>query len=237
MNSIILTSGPAFSIKKGNGERKSIRLRNEALVKHLKNNIDGYNNLLFICSSPDDYEKNELYSSVITKSLSLSGFKFDMVDLIDSRNWLFTKGLINNSNLVILLGGHPLNQMSFFEDIELKDKLRKYKGCLMAISAGTINLATNDYCSKDDDIEESCYYKGLGLVDINVEPHFDINDKTRIDSILNEDSKKKPFFALPDDSIIVYKDNQYLLEGEGYYFKDGTHTKVNGNITNLVGGK
>ena len=101
MNSIILTSGPTFSEVKENGQRKAIKLSNLNLVDVLKKEIEKFDNLLFICSSPDDYKKNEEYSALITKSLSLSGIKFQISDVIDSRNWLFSKGLISNSDLIL----------------------------------------------------------------------------------------------------------------------------------------
>lgn len=226
MKSIILTSGPEFTIKNENGERKAIKLTNEALVQTLNSEIEQYDNLLFICSTPDDYKKNEEYAKLITKSLSLSGFKFAMSDLIDSRNWLFSKGLINGANLVVLLGGDPLQQMEFFNAIELKEKLKRYKGCLLGISAGTINMAKNVYCSKDESIEETLYYKGLGLTDINVEPHFDIEDTNRINDVLLVDSGKKPFVALPNESFIVIKDGTVNLHGDAYYFNNGEYNKI-----------
>ena len=163
---------------------------------------------------------------IITKSLSLSGFKFKMVDIIDSRNWLFSKGLINNSDLIILLGGNPIEQMEFFNNIELKEKLKKYKGCLMGISAGSVNMATNVYCSKDDEIENSMYYKGLGVCDICIEPHFEANNTQRIDNILLVDSKKREFVALPDESFIVIKKDVVDLYGDAYYFKDGEYKAI-----------
>ena len=126
MNSIILTSGPEFSVKNEKGERKAIKLANASLVEILKKSIKKYDNILFICSSPDEYKKNEEFSQIITKSLSLAGMKFQMSDLIDSRNWLFSKGLIVNSDLIVLLGGNPIEQMEFFNNIELKNKLKKY---------------------------------------------------------------------------------------------------------------
>jgi peptidase E len=236
MKSIILTSGPIFSIKNENGDRKAIKLENEELVNVLKNGIEKYDNLLFICSSPDDYKKNDEYAKIITKSLSLSGLKFNMSDIIDSRNWLFSKGLVGNSDLIILLGGNPIEQMDFFNSIELKEKLKKYKGCLMGVSAGSINLANQVYCSKDDEIENSTYYRGLGFTDINIEPHFDIKDTTRIDDILLNDSKKRPFVALPDDSFIVIKKEDISLNGDGYYFSEGAYQKINGNINELYRG-
>ena len=226
MKSIILTSGPNFSIKKENGELKAIKLTNVDLIDVLKKEIEKYDNLLFVCSSPDDYDKNDMYSQVIAKSLSLSGFKFKMVDIIDSRNWLFSKGLINTSDLIVLMGGNPVEQMEFFNSIELKEKLKKYKGCLMSISAGTVNMAAQTYCSKDEKIESSLYYKGLGFTNINVEPHFDTNDTQRINDILLVDSQKKPFITLDDDSFILVKDDKATLYGESYYFNVGNYEKV-----------
>lgn len=237
MNCIILTSGPKFSEKKENGKIKAVKLSNLNLIETLKREVDKFDNLLFICSSPDDYKKNEEYSEIIAKSLSLSGIKFQMSDLIDSRNWLFSKGLINNSDLIILLGGNPLEQIEFFNDIELKEKLKSYKGCLMGISAGTINMANFSYCSKDEEVEESIYYKGLGVTQVNVEPHFDINDKQRIDEILLEDSKKRSFVALPDESFIVVKKDDISLYGDGYYFYEGNYKKIDENLNKLYSKK
>lgn len=231
---LILTSGQSFS-KKINGERKAIKLENKEFVDYIKKNVKS-NNLLFICSSPDDYKKNEQFASIITKSLSLSGIKFDYCDLLDSRNWLFTKSLVKNSDLIILLGGDPVEQIEFFNSIELKEKIKGTKGCIMGISAGTINLAKNAYCSKDDKIESSIYYKGLGLTDICIEPHFDVEDKERIENILLQDSKKSPFIALPDESFITINDKDISLYGDAYYFSEGDYKKIT-NINEFINKK
>jgi len=222
---LILTSGPEFSVKV-NDQMKAVRLENKEFVNYLKKNVINNNNLLFICSNPDDYKNNEEYAKIIEKSLSLSGIKFNYSDLLDSRNWLFTKSLVKNSDLIILLGGNPLEQMEFFNNIELKDKIKGSKGCVLGISAGTVNMASKVYCSKDEDILESSYYKGLCLTNFAIEPHFDINNKDRINNILLEDSKKSSFIALPNESFITIKDNQINLYGDAYYFNEGNYKKI-----------
>ena len=222
---IILTSGPNFS-KKVNEDRKAIKLENKDLIEQLKKNVSKFDNLLFICSDPYAYEKNEEFAKTIEKSLSLSGIKFNYSDLLDSRNWLFTKSLVNNSDLIILLGGDPLCQMDFFNSIELKNKLKGFKGCIMGISAGSINLANKVYCSADDDIPNTSRYKGLGLTDISIEPHFDKENSDRINNILLNDSKTSPFIALENESFIVINDNGISLYGDGYYFCEGNYKKV-----------
>ena len=222
---IILSSDPMFSVKSEN-KRKAVKLENKDFVESLKQCIGKYDNVLFISSDPDDYKNNENYASTIEKSLSLSGIKFNYSDVLDSRNWLFSRSLIKNSDLVILLGGDPLTQMEFFNNIELKEKLKGYKGCLMGISAGTVNMASYVYCSKDEDIEETLHYKGLGITNINIEPHFEVGNVERINNVLIPDSKQTPFIALPNESFIVIKDKKTELYGEGYYFKDGNFNKI-----------
>lgn len=44
-----------------------------------------------------------------------------------------------------------------------------------------MNLGKIAYCSKDDDFEESIFYDALGLVDITIDPHFDINNKEQVE--------------------------------------------------------
>lgn len=223
---IILTSGPSFSVKKENGQRKAIKIENIDLVDQIKKSVSRYNNLLFVCSDPYDYKKSENYKEIIEKSLSLSGIKFDFSDLIDSRNWLFTRSLIKNSDFIIILGGNPLIQMEFFNSIEFKEKIKDFEGCLMGISAGSINLAKKSYCSKDKENEESTHYKGLGLTNITIEPHFDIEDKERIENILLKDSYTNPFVALPDDSFLVLNDKDIKVFGKAYYFSEGNYKKL-----------
>lgn len=236
MKAIFLTSGPSFTYKNEKGNRVAIKLENKELVECLKKEIENYNNVLLVCSSPDDYEKTDKYSEGIVKSLSLSGFKFKMSDVLDSRNALFSRSLVLNSDLVIFMGGDSLDQITFFNDIEMKDILKRYKGVLLGISAGTMNMADKVYCSKDENIEDTVYYKGLGLTNINVEPHFNVNDTTRINEILLKDSIKKPFIALPDESFIVITKEETKLYGDAYYFNGGKYEKLE-NINRLLESK
>ena len=52
-------------------------------------------------------------------------------------------------------------------------------------------------------------------------------DKKRITEILLEDSKKKPFVALEDDSFIIVKGNTGKIFGNAYYFNNGDYKKIN----------
>ena len=87
-------------------------------------------------------------------------------------------------------------------------------------------MAKKVYCSKDENAETT-YYKGLGLTNINIEPHFNVNNKKRITEILLEDSKKNSFVALEDDSFVILKGNTGKIFGNAYYFKNGDYKKIN----------
>lgn len=222
---LILTSGPNFTVEK-NGVIKAVKLSNKDFVGYLKKNIVNTNNLLFICSNPDDYKKNEEYANAIERSLYLSGIKFEHTDLLDSRNWLFTKSLVKNSDLIILLGGDPVEQIEFFNNIELKAKIKGTKAYIMGISAGSINMANYVYCSKDKNIEKTLHYRGLGLTNINIEPHFNINDKKRMNDVLIPDSKQTTFIALANESFITINNKDVKLYGDAYLFSEGNYKKI-----------
>jgi len=96
------------------------------------------------------------------------------------------------------------------------------------------NKTANVYCSKDDDIESSLYYKGLGLTNIRIEPHFDINDSDRINNVLIPDSNKKSFVALPNESFIVINKGGVSLFGDAYYFNEGKYNKIENNINEII---
>ncbi len=236
MKAIFLTSDPEFTYKKEKENVIANKLENKELVECLKNEIENYNNLLLVCSSPDNYDKTDKYSEQIVKSLSLSGFKFKMSDVLDSRNALFSRSLILNSDLVIFMGGDPLDQITFFNDIEMKDILKRYKGVLLGISAGTMNMAGKVYYSKNENIEKTVYYKGLGLTNINVEPNFNVNDEIRINEVLLKDSIKQSFIALPDESFITIKKEEIKLYGDAYYFNAGKYEKID-NLNKVLENK
>ena len=65
MKAIFLTSGPEFTYKKEKGNLIANKLENKELVECLKNEIENYNNLLLVCSSPDNYDKTDKYSEQI----------------------------------------------------------------------------------------------------------------------------------------------------------------------------
>lgn len=84
-----------------------------------------------------------------------------------------------------------------------------------------MNLATNSYYSKDEDYPESVIYKGLGITDITIDPHFDINNEEQVNEI-RTNSKKIKIIGLPNDSAIVISNNNIGYIGTVYIFENGS---------------
>lgn len=224
MATLFLTSGIHF-YKDGKNGLISDRIKNRYFIEELTREVKGYSDIVFICNNPSDYENNELYSSLFIKALSLSGIKFNMVDIIDDRNWLFTKSLTSHADLIVMLGGNTNNQMEFLESIEFKEKIKGYKGVILGIDEGAINMCKDAYNSKSE-YEDTVYYKGLGLTKLTVSPNFSFKNKKVIKEVLLGDSKNKPFIALENDSFIVLKGNTGKIFGDAYYFKDGEYKQI-----------
>ena len=75
------------------------------------------------------------------------------------------------------------------------------------------------YNSKDDVINFSHFYKGLGFIDIIIDPHFDINNSEQYNEALYF-SKINPIIGLPNESCVVINDNIKFV-GEHYIFDKG----------------
>ena len=83
-----------------------------------------------------------------------------------------------------------------------------------------MNLAVNSYYSKDEEYPESIIYKGLGLTNITIDPHFDINNLEQVNEI-KDNSKNIKIIGLPNDSAIVISDNNIEFIGKVYIFENG----------------
>ena len=180
------------------------------------------------------------YTAYTFSSFVSSGFKFKNFIPIDGRNGEYAKVLIDNSDMVILGGGHVPTQNRFFQKIGLREILRDYKGIVIGISAGSMNSAETVYSQPelegealDPDYEK--YLPGLGLTDVNLLPHYqecknDVLDGFRVyENITYPDSMGRTFYAIPDGSYLFIKDGKEELRGEAYMIRDGVLTQISEN--------
>lgn len=219
--------------KKVDGVRIVSNLNNtNHFVDNLKKHISEGKNFVFIASNPTTYTINDSYAGLTFESFNISGFKFENLQIVDERTDSDLEKIIKNASIVFLAGGNTLNQMEYFNRINLSKILKKYTKIIIGQSAGALNLATEVYCSPEDEdeLEEKRYFKGLGLTNINIEPHFKnsphFGEENILEKTLLEDSKNKPFIAITDGSYIIDNESSQTLYGEGYLFTNGSYSQI-----------
>lgn len=189
----------------------------EEVVKSLKKDLKGKHNLVSI-GAKREYEKNDIYFYGSDSSIgTIDVFNFSDLDnfnLIDGR----TKKeegleLLKNADIIYLQGGDPFVQLDFIMNNGYDKFLKKYDGIILGLSAGTMNLGKIAFYSKDDDYPESKFYEALGLTDLIVDPHFDINNDEKVKEI-TKFSRKHTIIGLPDYSAIII-DNEGVIESIG----------------------
>jgi len=140
---------------------------------------------------------------------------------------------IKKSNVIFLSGGDTYIENEFFNQIHLKELLQDFEGIIIGQSAGSINMAESVYNSPEEgDLSEPIYFEGLGLSDINIEPHF-VLDITGFDEMQMyqrkhqlEESKKRQIYALCDGSHILETEESIIIYGKAYLLKDGIITNM-----------
>lgn len=199
----------------------------DRIKKLLKKDLKGKKNIVFIPTALDNFKRNDLY---------VYGDKENVIGII---NYLNEICLLKNVNIIddrmpkqdaeknikeadvlYLLGGNPLTQIDNLRKQGYDKLIKKFSGLIIGTSAGAMNLGKIAYCSKDEDFDESVFYDGLGLVDITIDPHFDINNEEQIKEI-KFNSKKTRIIGLPNESGIRIETNSIEFIDKYYEFVDG----------------
>ena len=199
------------------------------IVDDIKNNINGNNAIVFIASSPTNIEKTDMYSKSLFESLKLSGITFKKYYVLDNRTLNKIDEYISESDIIFLSGGDTYEEIEFFKKLNLKEKIKDYKGLIIGQSAGAINMASDVFNSPEEmDESEPVFFKGLGLTNINVEPHF-IYDTSNFDealqyqrdAILLESYNRKIYGQCDGSHILIDRDNNVSICGETYLISNG----------------
>jgi len=189
----------------------------ELQSKYLSKDLRNCNNILFV---PSDYD-NEKYTIYKDKIISW----FDNIGISFKENHLVSlDDEINDYDVIFLMGGNPIKQIEIINKINLKNLINKAK-VVIVVSAGAINLSNkaiyyNDYSEKIE------IYNGISLTDINVYPHFDINNKEFLEEVKMV-SKIKTLIALPNESFIKLDDEQIEFCGDCYKVANDNIIKIN----------
>lgn len=216
MKKIYLLSGPGTTEGFSN-----------VVSKELEKDLKDTKTITFIASSPKNHKKNISFvygSDKITGMINhLKGLAdFKIVNIVDEKN----KYLDINSDVIYLLGGNYETQLSFIKENKFEEILKNYNGILLCTSCGAMNIAKYGYYSKDDDIEKSFFYEGIGLTNITIDPHFEIENEIQV----KEDRKmsfEHVIYGVPNSSCIRINNNKVEMIGKVYEFNNGNVLEYN----------
>lgn len=129
------------------------------------------------------------------------------------------KNIIENTDILFIMGGNTQKQNQFLEKYKLKKLIKETNAITIGISSGAINLAKKSLCSKDldDGVERAVVYNGIGRINYTFEPHFDKNNPNFLIEELYPLSNKIKIYRLPNETGIRISDNIYeIIMGDLY---------------------
>ncbi len=243
---LFLTSALDTYYKDENGNRIPQKFSNfNGIVDNLKKYIKKYDNFLFVASDENEFEITESYFNTVKQSFALT-LPFKNYQLLDGRTKLETKTLVENADLIFLCGGHVPTQNRFFQNINLPKIIKNTNTVVLGGSAGSMNCADIVYCPPElegEGLDKNFkrYFKGLGLTNINIFPHYNDIRYEKIDGLENEkdilipDSFHSPIIAYSDGAYILQVNGKASIYGEAYEFKNGKKSLIckNNCVKNL----
>ena len=161
-------------------------------------------NLVLIASDFTGHSKTDRHINVFVSMFREKGIEFDQVKVIDDR---VSKdeaiSYIETADVVWIAGGDTLKQINYIKEYGLIPFLQNRSGITIGMSAGSINMAKRVVLAKDTqaNIPSLSIYEGIGLVDINIEPHLDTKRVEHIEDII-EASTYATIYGLYDYSFI-----------------------------------
>ena len=227
---IFLTSsptGPLDNSRPVNG----VDEMNDFLV-HLKKYWKNNARCLIISAFPADDAANDDMQGGMACAMQRSGLTLSVFDVWDNRTQDYSEETLCSYDVVFLGGGHVPTQNEFFKRIHLKEKIQKFDGVVIGISAGTMNSAEVVYAQPElaGEALDSGYRRfitGLGLTKTNILPHYQMVKDWYLDGmklyeeIIYGDSYGAEFLVLTDGSYLLIKDGKEYVFGEAYRIAEG----------------
>lgn len=190
---------------------------------------------LFVSADPDSHEENDRMRDEFFRAFGDVGLNFSTLRVCDSRCEDLTD--IEMIDVIILGGGHVPTENRFFKRIALAEKLSRFRGVLLSLSAGSMNSAKTVYSLPElegeaVDPQYDRWLSGLGLTECMMIPHCQYFKDVYLDGlhvifdIAMPDSVGRKFYALPDGSYIFSRDGEERIFGEAYLISDGKMAKI-----------
>ena len=215
---------------KDNGKNVANKFDNSnGIVDQIKSSLKNNGTILFIPTDINDSSKIDMYSKLLFDGLRLSGITFSNYLVLTKDNMCNIQDYIDISDMIFLSGGNTYSQKKLFDSICLKECLENFDGLVVGQSAGAINMASNVFNSPENlDESDPVFFTGLGLCDINIEPHFVNNfsgldkfQQYQVDAILSESFNRKIYGQCNGSHIFVDDDDSAMIYGETYLISDG----------------
>jgi peptidase E len=180
-----------------------------------------YNNGSFVLIASDftGHSKTVRHLNGFLSMFRENGIVFDEVHIIDDR---ITKEkalqYIQEAAIIWISGGDTLKQIAYLKEFNLIPALQNREGITIGMSAGSINMAKRVVLAKDinDNIPELSIYDGIGLVDINIEPHLDSASEKHMKEVY-EASQYATIYGIYDNTFIKIVNDK--IDIYGVYFK------------------
>lgn len=201
----------------------------DSVFVELRRVITDTESLLFVASSPDEFEKIDEYTQRIFNYFHEIGLKFTNYQIIDKRmpddRQVYA---IDTASCIFLMGGHARVQLAYLKKQNLISSIINHKGIVIGLSAGAINMA------KRSVIANPCYppvsvYDGMGMVNTTVTPHFDITKEEFIKKEILPLTYDGTIYGICDDAIIVTQNGLTRHNGTVYELKKGKIKSLSNN--------
>ena len=201
----------------------------QPIINFLNNHSLNNKTIAFVTADFNDYSSNDKYIKKIIKLFNDKKFTFSFVYTIDNRiDSNMMKRFIKDSDIVFLLGGDTLKQIKYINKYKLKNIIKEKNKVVIGMSAGAINMAKTVVLARDidDGIPNLSIYKGIGITDINIEPHCDFRNEEHWKDIeeasfysdimvMNDDC-----YVIVDNDIINYYGSYVKMTNSSIYYKN-----------------
>lgn len=234
-----LTSSPG-GIRLEDGEMKACALdESNGFVEKLKSHWKGTFRCLLLSSDPEDTEGNDQVAEMMGQAFAMTGLGVSEFAVCDRRRSQISREELHAYDLLILAGGHVPTEHAFYEELELREKIKGYPGMILGISAGTMNSAALVYAQPELpgeslDQNDQRFLPGLGLTEVMILPHYQeikhhtLDGKRVMEDITYPDSMGRRFYALVDGSYLYIENGRERIFGEAYAIENGSIRKICG---------
>lgn len=194
-------------------------------IKCIKEYYVNAGSMVFVASDFTSHSRTDKHVKIFLDMFKNNNIIFNEFHVVDDRvTQQESLKYIEKADIIWLSGGDTLKQIKYLKDYNLISCLQNRNGITIGMSAGSINMAKRVVLAKDveDNIPKLSIYEGIGLVDINIEPHLDSSSENHLNEIL-EASQFSTIYGLNDNSFIKIVNNNIDIYGDYSIFKKIPH--------------